>query len=139
MVRFIVFDFEGMFVRLVLGWVEFYKRFGIWEKGKEYVEVFFKGEIDYVMWVRLDVFFWKGYIKDEILEWVSFVEYMEGVKELIEFFKENGFKIVILSSGFMCFVKRVGEEFGVDYVYVNELIFDDEGRIIGEVNLVVDF
>ncbi|AMQ18325.1 HAD-IB family phosphatase [Thermococcus peptonophilus] len=139
MVRLIAFDLEGTLVKSVSGWVELHKKFGTWEKGKEYAEAFFSGEIDYATWARLDASLWKGHTKDEILEWVNSVEYMDGAQELIEFLKKNGFKIAILSSGLMCLAKRVSEELGVDYVYANELIFDKAGRITGEVNPVVDF
>ena len=39
----------------------------------------------------------------------------------------------------MCFAKRVGEELNADYVFANELIFDEEGRITGKVIARVDF
>jgi phosphoserine phosphatase len=139
MVRLIAFDLEGTLVKSVSGWVELHKRFGTWEKGKEYAEAFFNGEIDYATWAKLDASLWKGHTREEIMEWVNSVEYMDYAKELVEFLKENGFKIAILSSGLMCLARKVGEELGVDYVYANELIFDEEGRITGEVNPVVDF
>lgn len=139
MVRLIAFDLEGTLVKSVSGWVELHKRFGTWEKGREYAERFFAGEISYVEWAELDASLWKGHTRGEIMEWVEGVEYMEGAKELIEFLKEKNFRIAILSSGLMCLARKVGKELGVDYVFANELIFDENGVITGKVRPHVDF
>ncbi len=137
--RLIAFDLEGTLVKSVSSWVELHKRFGTWGKGKEYAERFFAGEFDYVTWAELDASLWKGHTKEEIMEWVNSVEYMDGAKELIEFLKKNDFKIAILSSGLMCLAERIARELGVDYVFANELIFDENGGITGKVNPIVDF
>ena len=139
MVRLIAFDLEGTLVKSVSSWVELHKRFGTWEKGKEYAELFFSGEIDYVKWAELDASLWKGHTRDEILEWADSVEYMDGAKELIEFLRKNDFRIAILSSGLMCLAGRIARELGVDYVFANELLFDENGVVTGKVNPLVDF
>ncbi|NJD99689.1 HAD family hydrolase [Thermococcus sp. LS1] len=139
MVRLIAFDLEGTLVKSVSSWVELHKKFGTWDKGKEYAELFFSGKIDYVKWAELDASLWKGHTKEEVMEWANSVEYMDGAGELIEFLKENDFKIAILSSGLMCLARRIASELGVDYVFANELIFDENGVITGEVNPAVDF
>ena len=138
MVRLIAFDLEGTLVKSVSSWVELHKKFGTWEKGKEYAELFFAGKIDYVEWADLDASLWKGPTKEEIMEWANSVEYMDGARELIEFLRENNFKIAILSSGLMCLARRIARELGVDYVFANELIFEN-GVVTGKVNPIVDF
>jgi len=135
----IAFDLEGTLVKSKSSWVELHKRFGTWDKGKEYAERFFKGEFDYQTWADLDASLWRGRKRGEILEWAKSVEYMEGVEELFKFLRENNFKIAIISGGLMCLAKRVGEELNADYVFANELIFDEEGRITGKVIARVDF
>ncbi|ACJ16663.1 phosphoserine phosphatase [Thermococcus onnurineus NA1] len=139
MVRLIAFDLEGTLVKSVSSWVELHKKFGTWDKGKEYAERFFAGEFDYATWAELDALLWKGHTKEEIMEWANSVEYMDGAWELIEFLRKNNFKIAILSSGLMCLARRIASELGVDYVFANELIFDENGVITGEVNPAVDF
>ena len=139
MVRLIAFDLEGTLVKSVSSWVELHKRFGTWDKGKEYAELFFSGRIDYVEWAELDASLWKGHTRDEIMEWANSVEYMEGAKELIGFLRENDFRIAILSSGLMCLAGRIARELEVDYVFANELIFDENGLVTGKVNPLVDF
>jgi len=139
MVRLIAFDLEGTLVKSVSSWVELHKRFGTWEKGREYAELFFAGKIDYVEWADLDASLWKGRTREEIMEWANSVEYMEGARELIEFLRKNDFRIAILSSGLMCLAGRIARELGVDYVFANELIFDENGVVTGKVNPLVDF
>lgn len=139
MVKLIAFDLEGTLVKSVSGWVELHKRFGTWEKGREYAELFFSGKIDYVEWAELDASLWRGHTKDEIMEWVESVEYMEGARELIDFLRSRNFRIAILSSGLMCLAGKVAKELGVDYVFANELVFDEEGIITGKVKPHVDF
>lgn len=138
MVRLIAFDLEGTLVKSISSWVELHKKFGTWEKGKEYAELFFAGKIDYVKWAELDASLWKGHTKDEIMEWANSVGYMDGAKELIEFLRKNDFRIAILSSGLMCLARRIAKELGVDYVFANELIFEN-GVVTGKVNPLVDF
>ncbi len=137
--KLIAFDLEGTLVKSVSSWVELHKRFGTWEKGKEYAERFFAGEFDYVKWAELDASLWKGHTREEIMEWAESVEYMDGARELIEFLRRNGFKIAILSSGLMCLAERIARELDVDYVFANELIFDENGVVTGKVNPIVDF
>ncbi len=139
MVRLIAFDLEGTLVKSVSSWVELHKRFGTWEKGKEYAELFFSGKIDYVKWAELDASLWRGHTREEIMEWANSVEYMDGAKERIEFLRTNDFRIAILSSGLMCLAERIAGELGVDYVFANELVFDENGVVTGKVKPLVDF
>jgi len=139
MVKLAAFDLEGTLVRSVSSWVELHKRFGTWEKGKEYAGLFFSGRIDYVKWAELDASLWKGRRREEIMEWANSVEYMDGAKELVEFLRENDFRIAILSSGLRCLTERIAKELDVDYFFANELIFDETGIVTGRVNPLVDF
>lgn len=137
--RLIAFDLEGTLVKAKSSWVELHQRFGTWDKGKEYAERFFRGEFDYQTWADLDASLWKGKTREEIMEWVNNVEYMEGIEELFEFLEERNFKIAIISGGLMCLARRVAKELGADYVFANELIFDEEGKVTGKVIAKVDF
>ncbi len=132
-------DLEGTLVKTKSSWVELHKKFGTWEEGKKYSDMFFSGKISYSEWAELDASLWKGHTREEIMDWVNSVEYMEGARELISFLRDNNFRIAIISSGLMCLAKKVGRELGVDYVIANELVFDDKGVITGYVKPYVDF
>ena len=135
----IAFDLEGTLVKSKSSWVELHKKFGTWDKGKEYAERFFAGEFDYATWAKLDASLWKGRTREEVMEWANAVEYFEGVEELFQFLRQKGFKIAIISGGLKCLAERVGRELKADFVYANELVFDEEGKITGEVLPWVDF
>ncbi|MCD6188939.1 MAG: HAD-IB family phosphatase [Thermococcus sp.] len=135
----IAFDLEGTLVKSKSSWVELHKKFGTWDKGKEYAERFFAGEFDYATWAKLDASLWKGRTREEVMEWANSVEYFEGVEELFQFLRQKGFKIAIISGGLKCLAERVGRELKADFVYANELVFDEEGKITGEVLPWVDF
>lgn len=135
----IAFDLEGTLVKSKSSWVELHKKFGTWDKGREYAERFFAGEFDYATWARLDASLWKGRTKEEIMEWANSVEYFEGVEELFRFLRERNFKIAIISGGLKCLAERIGRELKADFVYANELVFDEKGRVTGEVLPWVDF
>jgi len=135
----IAFDLEGTLVKSKSSWVELHKRFGTWGKGAEYAERFFKGEFDYATWAKLDASLWKGKSRKEIMEWADSVDYFEGVEELFEFLKRNKFKIAIISGGLKCLADRIGKELKADFVYANELVFDEEGKVTGDVLPWVDF
>ncbi len=128
--RLIAFDVEGTLVKARSSWVELHRKFGTWEKGKEYAELFFAGKIDYAKWAELDASLWLGRSREEILEWANSVEYNDYAFELMDFLRENGFKIALLSSGLMCLAERVARELKADYVYANELVFED-GKVAG--------
>ena len=135
----IAFDLEGTLVKSKSSWVELHKKFGTWDKGREYAERFFAGEFDYATWARLDASLWKGRTKEEIMEWANSVEDFEGVEELFRFLRERNFKIAIISGGLKCLAERIGRELKADFVYANELVFDEKGRVTGEVLPWVDF
>lgn len=128
--RLIAFDVEGTLVKARSSWVELHKLFGTWEKGKEYAQLFFEGKIDYAKWAELDASLWLGKSKKRILEWANSVEYNDYAFELVEYLRSNGFKIALLSSGLMCLAGRVARELKADYVFANELVFED-GKVAG--------
>ena len=55
---------------------------------------------------------------------------MTGAREACKTLKETGWKILAVSGGFTIMTDRLQKELGLDYVYSNELIFQD-GRLDG--------
>ena len=56
----------------------------------------------------------------------------EGAERLIRHLKHFGYKVAILSGGFTYFANYLKNKLGIDYVYANELDFDN-GKLTGEV------
>ena len=60
----------------------------------------------------------------------------DGAERLIANLKSLGYKIAILSGGFLFFARRLQQQLGIDYVYANELEIEGgclTGRVIGDV------
>jgi phosphoserine phosphatase len=56
---------------------------------------------------------------------------MPGAKELCSALKSAGWKMVAVSGGFTIITDRLKSELGIDKIFSNELIFDDDGRLDG--------
>ena len=56
----------------------------------------------------------------------------EGIERLMRALKFMGYKIAILSGGFMYFGNYLQKKFGVDYVYANQLEVGPDGKLTGK-------
>lgn len=61
---------------------------------------------------------------------------MKGVLEFLCVFKYLGVKIVVVFGGFFLLIGWLVGEFGIDYVYVNEVVIED-GKLMGEVKGII--
>ncbi|MFA4661430.1 HAD-IB family phosphatase [Pyrococcus kukulkanii] len=136
--KLIAFDLEGTLTDMI-SWELLHKKFKTCDKAKEHMELFFSGKINYYEWARLDASLWKGRSKKEVEEAFREITLKDYAQELLSWLKRNDFKTAIISGGLMCLAKRVAEILGVDYVFANELVFDKEGRIMGDVIVRVTF
>ncbi|AMM54306.1 HAD-IB family phosphatase [Pyrococcus kukulkanii] len=136
--KLIAFDLEGTLTDMI-SWELLHKKFKTCDKAKEHMELFFSGKINYYEWARLDASLWKGRSRKEVEEAFREITLKDYAQELLSWLKRNDFKTAIISGGLMCLAKRVAEILGVDYVFANELVFDKEGRIMGDVIVRVTF
>lgn len=136
--KLIAFDLEGTLTDMI-SWELLHKKFKTHDKAKEHMELFFSGKIDYYEWARLDASLWKGRSKKEVEEVFREITLKDYAQELLSWLKRNDFKTAIISGGLMCLAKRVAEILGIDYVFANELVFDERGRITGDVIVRVTF
>jgi len=91
--------------------------------------------------IRGDINWEEGLIRRvEALRGISFqdarrigasLEIMPGAKELCSALKIAGWKMVAVSGGFTIITDRLKSELGIDKIFSNELIFDDDGRLDG--------
>ena len=95
-----------------------------------------RGEIDFKESFSRRVALLKGLDASVRQEIIDHLPITEGADRLFSILKKCGFKIAILSGGFMFVGRYLQERFGVDYVYANELEVEDgkfTGRYIGDV------
>jgi phosphoserine phosphatase len=128
--RLIVFDVGGTLIDAEMI-DELAKAAGVGGKVSEITSKAMNGEIEFKQALRERVRLLKG-LDASILE--SIVENLDvtpGAEELITSLKALGYKIALISGGFMQFVKRIKEKLGIDYVYANTLVIED-GKLTGE-------
>jgi phosphoserine phosphatase len=129
--RLIVFDVDGTLIDAeVID--ELAKVAGVGGKVSEITSRAMNGEIEFKQALKERVRLLKG-LNVEILD--SIVENLDvtpGAEELIFALKALGYKIALISGGFMQFVEKIKEKLGIDYVYANNLVIVN-GKLTGDV------
>lgn len=89
-------------------------------------------EFDFVFCECVKLFV--GFLGMFFNEFCFVFDVINGVRLLIKVFKRFGVKIVVLLGGFLFLISWLVGELGIDYVYVNEVVIDEQiGKLIGEV------
>ena len=128
--RLIVFDVDGTLIDAEMI-DELAKAAGVGGKVREITSRAMNGEIEFKQALKERVQLLKG-LDEEILD--SIVENLDvtpGAEELITALKALGYKIALISGGFIQFVEKIKEKLGIDYVYANKLVIED-GKLTGE-------
>jgi len=132
-----VFDVDGTLTSVESCWRFIHERLGTWrDVGERNAELFFRGVISYDEWARRDVLLWKGKRLSEIRRIVHEVPYVDGIKEVFQFLRRRGIKIVLLSAGLSLMAERIAQDVGVDGYVANELEVVD-GQLTGKVRIRV--
>ena len=109
---------------------------GVGEEVKAITEAAMQGEIDFNESFKRRMNLLKG-LSEEVLHNVAVnLPITKGARRLIDTLKSYGFKTAILSGGFTYFGHYLQKEFGIDYVYANELEIKDgvlTGNYIGAI------
>lgn len=111
-------------------------RAGVGDEVKAITLSAMRGEIDFKESFKRRVALLKGLDANVRQEIIDTLPITEGADRLFHILKTCGFKIAILSGGFMFVGKYFKERFGVDYVYANELEIEDgkfTGNYIGDI------
>jgi phosphoserine phosphatase len=93
----------------------------IWEITKKGIE----GKIDWVDGLRQRVDLLNGIDYDTCVQVANSLPIMTGAKEACRTLKAAGWKIMAVSGGFTIITDRLKKELDLDFVYSNELVFND--------------
>jgi phosphoserine phosphatase len=105
---------------------------GVGEQVATITESAMRGEIDFAESFRRRLGLLKG-LDESVLQGIAEnLPITEGAERLIRHLKHFGYKVAILSGGFTYFANYLKNKLGIDYVYANELDFDN-GKLTGEV------
>ncbi|MCC8144224.1 MAG: phosphoserine phosphatase SerB [Tannerellaceae bacterium] len=109
---------------------------GVGEQVKAITEAAMRGEIDFNESFRQRCELLKGLDVSVMQEIAENLPITEGVDRLMRILKRVGFKIAILSGGFMYFGNYLKQKYNIDYVYANELEVENgklTGRHVGDI------
>ena len=105
---------------------------GVGEQVATITESAMQGEIDFAESFRRRLGLLKG-LDESVLQGIAEnLPITDGAERLIRHLKHFGYKVAILSGGFTYFANYLKNKLGIDYVYANELDFNN-GKLTGEV------
>jgi phosphoserine phosphatase len=136
-VKLVIFDVDGTILR-IYSWQYIHEKLGTWQQARKYYSRFFKNEITYEEWARLDAALWKNQQLARIDQIINQMPYTEGAKETLSTLKRLGIKTYLLSAGLTQVAKKIQIKTDVDGYMANDLI-SEGGVLTGEVKVNVSF
>ncbi len=94
------------------------------------------GKLDFEEALRQRVALLKGLPESVLKEVADSMQLMPGAEEVTRTLKAMGFKLALISGGFLYFANRLKERLGFDYVFANELEIKNgvlTGRLKGRI------
>jgi phosphoserine phosphatase len=129
--RLVCFDMDSTLIQVeVID--ELAKAAGVGEQVAAITESAMRGEIDFSESFRQRMALLKGMDESVLKGIAESLPITEGAARLIRHLRHFGYKIAILSGGFTYFANYLKEKLGIDYVYANQLDFEN-GKLTGKV------
>ncbi len=129
--RLVCFDMDSTLIQVeVID--ELAKAAGVGKQVAAITESAMRGEIDFSESFRQRMALLKGMDESVLKDIADKLPITEGAARLISHLRHFGYKIAILSGGFTYFANHLKEKLGVDYVYANQLEFEN-GKLTGRV------
>ncbi|KAI5801404.1 HAD-like domain-containing protein [Peziza echinospora] len=85
------------------------------------------GELDFTASLKARVALLKGVPATVFEDLKSVITFTPGARELCKALKALGFKLAVLSGGFIPLATHVKAELGLDYAYANQLVLNPDG------------
>jgi len=137
--KLVIFDLDGTLTQERSIWEYIHKKLGKWYGfAEEYQNQFLARKISYEEFCERDAQVWKGMRVEELLEIVKTVPFYPGVDELINYLKQKGLKLSMVSSGLSLLSNWVHQKYGFDYSVSNDLLHEN-GVLTGKVKIQVYF
>jgi len=132
-IRLVCFDMDGVLIDVGSSWVMVHKAFRT--RNEESLARFVRGEIDDMEFIRLDVALWTRQRRvhvDEIRDILKDAPLMPGAYECVRELHKHGVRTAIVSGGIDLAAHAVANKLGIDVVYANGLLTDEDGYLTGE-------
>jgi phosphoserine phosphatase len=131
------FDVDGTLTTIRDSWRFYHEALGTWAEASRNAERFFRGELSYEEWARLDVGLWRGIPLDRLLSLAREVPWREGAFRLAGL-KREGYMLYASTTGVSLIARRAVEELGFDGYVANEVEVVG-GRLTGGVVVRVEY
>lgn len=129
--RLVCFDMDSTLIQAeVID--ELAKVAGVGEQVAAITESAMRGEIDFSESFRRRMALLEGMDESVLKGIAEALPITEGAERLIRHLRHFGYKVAILSGGFTYFANYLKEKLGIDYVYANQLDFEN-GKLTGKV------
>ena len=129
--RLVCFDMDSTLIQVeVID--ELAKAAGVGAQVAAITESAMQGKIDFSESFRQRMALLEGMDESVLKEIAESLPITEGAARLISYLRHFGYKVAILSGGFTYFANYLKEKLGIDYVYANQLDFDN-GKLSGKV------
>lgn len=134
-IRLIVFDFDGVLVdgRQV---VELARRAGVQEEVERLIRQWEESASSPSPYHHKAVSLLKGLAYSDATDVAENLPIMPGAEEVVRILKDRGLKTAVITNGYYVTAERLVEELGIDYVFANELLFENgvaTGKMIEQV------
>lgn len=133
--RLVCFDMDSTLIQTECI-VELAKRHGVGDKVRAITESAMRGEIDFKESFTRRLALLKGLDVSVMQDIAENLPVAEGAERLISTLKDFGYKVAVLSGGFMYFGRCLQKKLNIDYVYANELEIVNgklSGRYLGDI------
>ncbi len=129
--RLVCFDMDSTLIQVeVID--ELAKAAGVGDQVAAITESAMQGKIDFSESFRQRMALLEGMDESVLKAIAESLPITEGAARLIRHLRHFGYKVAILSGGFTYFANYLKEKLGVDYVYANQLDFEN-GKLTGKV------
>jgi phosphoserine phosphatase SerB len=129
--RVVVFDMDST---LIEGEVidELAKIAGVEEEVSSITKAAMRGEINFFDSLKQRVALLKGHNADDLFAQVKAnLKYSPGTEKLCGVLKKLGYKMAVISGGFLPMAEEVQRHLGLDYAFANSLEVDEKGMLTG--------
>lgn len=128
--RLVVFDMDSTLIQQeVID--ELAKIAGVETEVKKITDAAMNGDLDFFESLKARVALLKGHNAEELFAKVKAnLIYTPGAKKLCATLKSLGYKMAVISGGFMPVAREVQRHLGLDYAFANSLDVDDETGLL---------
>lgn len=133
--KIIIFDNDGTLNTQFSCWRYLQKPLGIFEPdAHQLLRDHLAGKMDYEQFAKTNVSLWRGMKISDFENVINKIPLRDGVLECLNYFREHGYRIVCVSSGFDLWEKifRNRYKFFFDDYLANHIVIDSQGIITGE-------